>query len=161
MAMISNNLHEWGMYEARQRRDRRELYRSGYGVAIGKRRKGVRLFTPRSVWVSECLTLRPIMGERVLFEEFRRDLKRFWVYTRMTPDQFDYLHDLVREDIQKANTNWREAIRTVCHLAGSHPAGSPRTLLPACQVGWPSRCLLPTSRHPIDPIRYLRRTSQT
>ena len=117
MAMISNNLHEWGKYEARQRRDRRELYRSGYGVAVGKRRKGVRLFTPRSVWVSDCLTLRPILGERVLFEEFRRDLKRFWIYTRMTPPQFDYLHELVREDIQKANTNWREAIRSEEKLA--------------------------------------------
>ncbi|VVC33296.1 Hypothetical protein CINCED_3A010333 [Cinara cedri] len=42
-----------------------------------------------------------------LFRELRNEPKRFHMYFRMTKEEFDYLHELIKQDIQKQNTQFR------------------------------------------------------
>ena len=120
IALLSHNLDEWG--RAREARrlhflEDREMRRSGVGVAIGERRRYSRRFTTRSCWVSYSLMKRTQLGEHMLLHDFRGDLRRFQVYVRMNPDQFDHLHELIRDDIAKENTNYRAASPTEEKLA--------------------------------------------
>ena len=42
--------------------------------------------------------------------QLRQDEKRFYIYFRMTSDCFDEILNLIKEDIKKMDTNYREAI---------------------------------------------------
>ena len=50
--------------------------------------------------------------------ELRRDEKRFYIYFRMPSECFDEILSLIKEDITKMDTNYREAIsaeETTCY----------------------------------------------
>ena len=49
--------------------------------------------------------------------ELRRDEKRFYIYFRMPSECFDEILSLVKEDITKMDTNYREAISAEERLA--------------------------------------------
>lgn len=42
--------------------------------------------------------------------ELRRDIKRFYIYFRMTPDCFDEICNLIKDDIKKEYTKYRQPI---------------------------------------------------
>ena len=108
----------WKRAIDKEKRARRRAQRvAGTDVGIGVRRRGVRLFTPRSIWVDHTVGLRAELGNGLLFQHLRQDLRRFHVMTRMSPPEFDILHDLVRDDISKKNTNFRQSISTEEKLA--------------------------------------------
>jgi len=69
-------------------------------------------------WVHDINTQREGLGEfRRLVQELRNDSKRFHMYFRMTMEQFDYIHELIKSDIYKRNTQLRKAITTEERLA--------------------------------------------
>jgi len=69
-------------------------------------------------WVHDINTKREGLGEfRRLVQELRNDSKRFHMYFRMTMEQFDYIHELIKSDIYKRNTQLRKAITTEERLA--------------------------------------------
>lgn len=69
-------------------------------------------------WVHDINTKREELGEfRRLVQELRNDSKRFHMYFRMTIEQFDYIHELIKSDIYKRNTQLRKAITTEERLA--------------------------------------------
>ncbi|CAH1985227.1 unnamed protein product [Acanthoscelides obtectus] len=41
--------------------------------------------------------------------QFRLDEQRFYVYFRMTPECFDEILNMVKDEIRKSDTNYREA----------------------------------------------------
>ena len=58
------------------------------------------------------------MGEfHRLVQELRNDPRRFHVYFRMTKEEFDYVHDLIKKDIQKQSTQFRKPISIEERLA--------------------------------------------
>ena len=52
-----------------------------------------------------------------LVQELRNDPRRFHVYFRMTKEEFDYVHDLIKKDIQKQSTQFRKPISIEERLA--------------------------------------------
>lgn len=69
-------------------------------------------------WVHDINTKREELGEfRRLVQELRNDSKRFHMYFRMTIEQFDYIHELIKSDIFKQNTQLRKAKTTEERLA--------------------------------------------
>ncbi|KAK4884078.1 hypothetical protein RN001_000349 [Aquatica leii] len=70
------------------------------------------------VWVHNINKKRENLGEFYrLVSELRRDPKRFHMYFRMTMERFDYLHQLIKNDIKKINTQFCRAITSVEKLA--------------------------------------------
>ncbi|KAK4883897.1 hypothetical protein RN001_000168 [Aquatica leii] len=70
------------------------------------------------VWVHNINKKREKMGEFYrLVSELRKDPKRFHMYFRMTMEEFDYLHQLIENDIKKMNTQFRRAITSEERLA--------------------------------------------
>lgn len=71
----------------------------------------------RSCWVHE-IKKRLKLGEfHRLVHELRNDPRRFHMYFRMTKDEFDYVHNLIKKDIQKQSTQFRKPISTEERLA--------------------------------------------
>ena len=65
----------------------------------------------RRIWVREIFKKREELKTfEHLYSDFRKDREYFCRYLRMSPDQFDHLHSLVKERIEKRNTRLRKAI---------------------------------------------------
>ncbi|KAK4873925.1 hypothetical protein RN001_013285 [Aquatica leii] len=70
------------------------------------------------VWVHNINKKKEKVGEFYrLVSELRKDPKRFHMYFRMTIEEFDYLHQLIENDIKKMNTQFRRAITSEERLA--------------------------------------------
>ena len=62
-------------------------------------------------WVHEINVERKDFGEfHTLMPELRQDEKRFYIYFRMPTECFDEILSLIKEDITKMDTNYRESI---------------------------------------------------
>ena len=84
----------------------------------GEKRKEI--VTPRGPVVKEySINLdRKKYGEfHTLFCELRKDEKRFYIYFRMTMDCFDEILELIKDEIKKSYTNYREPISPEERLA--------------------------------------------
>ena len=69
-------------------------------------------------WVHEINVERKEFGEfHTLMPELRQDEKRFYIYFRMPSECFDEILSLIKEDITKMDTNYREAISAEERLA--------------------------------------------
>jgi len=69
-------------------------------------------------WVHAVNKNREKLGEfHHLVPELRQCSKRFHMYFRMSKEEFDYLHELIRSDIQKQNTQFRRAVSSEERLA--------------------------------------------
>jgi len=69
-------------------------------------------------WVHEINAERKDFGEfHTLMPELRQDEKRFYIYFRMPSECFDEILSLIKEDITKMDTNYREAISAEERLA--------------------------------------------
>ena len=69
-------------------------------------------------WVHEINLERKDFGEsHTLMPELRQDEKRFYIYFRMPSECFDEILSLIKEDITKKDTNYREAISAEERLA--------------------------------------------
>lgn len=67
----------------------------------------------RSTWVHEINKKRKKLGEfHRLVHELRTESTRFHMYFRMTSEQFDYLHELIKKVLQKQSTQFRKPIST-------------------------------------------------
>lgn len=66
----------------------------------------------RRMWIRKCITARVTRGEgSALVQEIRlEDSLWYYNYTRMTPEYFDILLNLVKPFIQKQETNLRQPI---------------------------------------------------
>ena len=65
----------------------------------------------RSKWVHTTNTKREQLGEfNRLVQELSEDNHRFQMYFRMYKEEFEYLHELIKDDIHKQNTQFRKAI---------------------------------------------------
>ena len=71
----------------------------------------------RTMWINPVIAERQEKGEHHLITDMRAHPEWFYEYMRMTPEQFDQLHSLIREDIRKLDTNFRAAIPTEHKLA--------------------------------------------
>ena len=70
-----------------------------------------------TIWINPVIAEREEKGEHHLITDMRAYPEWFYEYMRMTPEQFDYIHSLIREDIRKMDTNYRDAIPTEHKLA--------------------------------------------
>jgi len=69
-------------------------------------------------WVHAINKKRETLGEfHRLVQELKKDTKRFHMYFRMTMEEFDFLHELIKPDIYKQNTQLRRAVSTEERLA--------------------------------------------
>lgn len=69
-------------------------------------------------WVHEINKLREESGEyHRLVKELNEHPDRYHMYFRVTKEEFDFLHELVKEDIIKQNTQFRRAISSEERLA--------------------------------------------
>ncbi|GLV38517.1 hypothetical protein CBL_05127 [Carabus blaptoides fortunei] len=65
----------------------------------------------RRLWVHDINKQREKLGEfHKLVPELQKDPKRFHMYFRMTKEQFDFLHELIENDIKKQHTQFRRAV---------------------------------------------------
>jgi len=72
----------------------------------------------RKLWVHDINMKRKEKGEfHNLIKELEEHPNRYEKYFRMTKDEFNFLHDLIRGDIKTRNTQFREAITTEEKLA--------------------------------------------
>ncbi|KAF5287582.1 hypothetical protein FQA39_LY15859 [Lamprigera yunnana] len=69
-------------------------------------------------WVHKINKKRDELGEfHHLIPELQQCPKRFHMYFRMSKEKFAYLHELVRSDIEKQDTQFRRAISSEERLA--------------------------------------------
>ena len=69
-------------------------------------------------WVRDILKNRERQGAfKTLFHEMRNDRELFFRYFRMSPERFDYLLTLVREQIEKKDTAFRKSFPGAGRLA--------------------------------------------
>ena len=69
-------------------------------------------------WVHEINVEGKDFGKlHTLMPELRQDEKRFYIYFRMPSECFDEILSLIKEDITKMDTNYREAISAEERLA--------------------------------------------
>ena len=69
-------------------------------------------------WVHEINLERKDFGEfHTLMPELKQDEKRFYIYFRIPSECFDEVLNLIKEDITKMDTNYREAIPAEERLA--------------------------------------------
>lgn len=62
-------------------------------------------------WIHDINLERHEFGEyHTLMPQLRKDVKRFFIYFRMMPEEFDEILNLIKSDIYKNDTNYREAI---------------------------------------------------
>lgn len=72
----------------------------------------------RKCWVHNINKDREVFGEyTTLMPQLRSDPKRFYIYFRMTPDCFDEVLDLISNEIQKKQSNFRNPISPPERLA--------------------------------------------
>lgn len=72
----------------------------------------------RKTWVHEINTNRLTFGEHHhLFPDLLRDRKKFLKYFRMSQDKFYELLELIKPDIEKKDTTFRQAIPSEERLA--------------------------------------------
>lgn len=69
----------------------------------------------RSIWVENHIKSKKERGEFNLHEDLSS--KKFHVYFRHTKESFVTLHDMIKDDIKKQNTNMRESISSEERLA--------------------------------------------
>lgn len=70
------------------------------------------------VWIHDINTKREQLGEfHRLVPQLRKDSRRFHMYFRMSKEEFDFLHVLIRNDIKKQHTQLRRAVTTEERLA--------------------------------------------
>ncbi|CAI6354047.1 unnamed protein product [Macrosiphum euphorbiae] len=61
----------------------------------------------RSCWVQDINKKISKLGEfHRLVQELPNDPRRFHMYFRMMKEEFDYVHDLIKKDIQKKSTQF-------------------------------------------------------
>jgi len=69
-------------------------------------------------WVHEINVEGKDFGKlHTLMPELRQDEKRFYIYFRMPSECFDEILSLIKEDITKMDTNYREAVSAEERLA--------------------------------------------
>lgn len=79
------------------------------GESRGKKRK---------YWIHPTLQKRTKLGEfSQLIQELENDEQRFYDYFRMTKDAFEELHILLKEDLDRSDTNYRKSITARERLA--------------------------------------------
>jgi hypothetical protein len=72
----------------------------------------------RNVWVHDINMKRKEKSEfHHLVKELEEHPDRYEMYFRMTREEFNFLHDLIKGDIKTRNTQFREAISTEEKLA--------------------------------------------
>ncbi|XP_074026071.1 glucuronyltransferase I isoform X2 [Leptinotarsa decemlineata] len=72
----------------------------------------------RRIWIHDINSTREIQEEfHTLYHELREDEQRFLIYFRMTVECFDEILDLIKEDITKQFTHYREPIGPAERLA--------------------------------------------
>lgn len=70
------------------------------------------------IWIHSINLERHLHGEyHTLLPELRKDEERFYIYFRMTSDCFDEILNLIKSEICKQDTNYREAITPEERLA--------------------------------------------
>lgn len=72
----------------------------------------------KKIWIRACILDREIRGEAsTLVQEMRfRDLVWYYNYTRMMPESFDELLNLIEPIIRKQETNFRKPISPAIRL---------------------------------------------
>ena len=76
-------------------------------VAILRRR----IRSKRRYWVHPLNLLRPSLGEHLKLElMYSKYPKLFFDYTRLLPNQFDYMFGLMEAHLTKQDTNYRDAV---------------------------------------------------
>ena len=81
---------------------------------VDRRRRRAR----RRFWVHPIVARRPEQGcYEQLYAELRQDGLKFQEYFRLSVEQFDWVLDRVKSQIEKQDTNWREAISPAARLA--------------------------------------------
>ena len=87
--------------------------RKGFGMYLLWRRMQNR----RTMWVHPFNQQRPRKSEFInLYKDIRQYPDKFFRMYRMYPNQFDYLLDLLRENLEKKTTNYREPVSAECRL---------------------------------------------
>jgi len=72
----------------------------------------------KKVWVHEINLKRKEKGEfHHLVQELEQHPDRYKMYFRMTKEEFEFLHEIIKEDIRTKNTQMRETISTAEKLA--------------------------------------------
>ena len=72
----------------------------------------------RRFWVHPIVANRPAQGDyEHLYFQLRQDDDKFQEYFRLTVEQFDWLLDKVKDQIEKQDTRWRKAICPEARLA--------------------------------------------
>lgn len=72
----------------------------------------------RRFWVHKINKNREKYGAfHVLMRELEADRSRYHMYFRMDKEQFDYLHNIIKDKIKKRNTTFRKCISTRERLA--------------------------------------------
>ena len=81
---------------------------------VDRRRRGAR----RRFWVHPIVARRPEQGDyEHLYMELRQDEQKFQAYFRLSVEQFDWVLDRVRSQIEKQDTAWRDSISPAARLA--------------------------------------------
>lgn len=72
----------------------------------------------RRYWVHPILRQRKRKGEfSTLYKELIDDETKFHRYFRMSPNEFHQLHEILKSDLTKQNTTFRESISSLEKLA--------------------------------------------
>lgn len=72
----------------------------------------------KRTWVHDFIKRRKLYGEyNRLCRELESDEDRFFAYFRMTRNSFHFLHGLLCKEIEKQDTNYRQAITSRERLA--------------------------------------------
>lgn len=72
----------------------------------------------RRYWTHPINIERSEKGElSVLLPDLLEDEERFFIYFRMSVNSFNELHNYIKHEIEKQNTNWRNSISTKERLA--------------------------------------------
>lgn len=74
-------------------------------------RQEIRQKRKRKIWIHPICSKRKIFGEYYhLFPDLLADKTKFWGYFRMTPDRYFQLLEIIKEDLHKKTTTFREPI---------------------------------------------------
>ena len=108
--MLTNGLRRILALMAVRRRRRKRMMRAAEGEEQHRAR--------RRFWVHPIVGRRPAQGDyEHLYMELRQDEQKFREYFRLSVDQFDWVLDKVKAQIEKQDTFWRKAISPGACLA--------------------------------------------
>lgn len=72
----------------------------------------------RKYWVHPINTTREEQGEfSSIFQDLLKDEQRFYIYFRMSINSFNELYNIIKPEIEKQNTNWRNCVSSKERLA--------------------------------------------